>query len=241
MFGSRKLAKSILGIMAGCAAAVALSGNALAVEIPVTAAPQLAVPPHGDYGTVIQGADMGLAGVSTITTVTITDISGGSGGQPGMFSGYDIDAILLDRDGDINTTSDQFTPVAIVFTQGTVRTPAPLSQQPHADQGPLFGLNNGGAIDPTEATLTAFDAVNIADRDNAEGYLSMGDGGILVLTFAGISVDGGLVLLFGEVGGQGEQVRVDVGAVPLPAAAWLFLSAIAMLLGMSRRRTVADA
>jgi hypothetical protein len=241
MFGSRKLAKSIIGLVAGCAAAVALSGNALAVEIPVTAAPQLAVPPHGDYGTVIQSADMGLAGVSTITTVTITDISGGLGGQPGMFSGYDIDAIILDRDGNINTTGDQFTPVAIAFTQGAIRPTANPSQIPHADQGPLFGLDNGGAIDPAASTLTSFDGVNIAHRDNADGFLSMGDGGILVLTFAGISVDGGLFLLFGEVGGQGEQVRVDVGAVPLPAAAWLFLSAIAMLLGMSRRRTVANA
>ena len=98
-----------------------------------------------------------------------------------------------------------------------------------------------GAIDPAASTLTQFDGVNISHRDNADGFLSMGDGGILVLTFAGISVDGGLFLLFGDVGGQGEQVRVDVGAVPLPAAAWLFLSAVALLLGMSRRRTVASA
>lgn len=241
MFGSRTLVKSIVGIMVGCAAAVSLSGHASAVEIPVVAATQLTVAPHGDYGTVIQSADMSLAGVSTITSVTITDISGGLGGDPGMFSGFDMDAVILDRDGNVNTTGDQFTPVAIAFTQGTVRPGAPVFQQPHADQGPLFGLEPGGAIDPAASTLTQFDGVNISHRDNADGFLSMGDGGILVLTFAGISVDGGLFLLFGDVGGQGEQVRVDVGAVPLPAAAWLFLSAVALLLGMSRRRTVASA
>lgn len=48
--------------------------------------------------------------------------------------------------------------------------------------------------------------------------------------------------MFGEVGGQGEQIQVEVpGQVPLPGAVWMFLSAIAVLLGISRRRRTATA
>ena len=78
--------------------------------------------------------------------------------------------------------------------------------------------------------------MNSASTLNADGYLSMGDGGVIVLTFADIPVLSGLYLFVGEVGGQGEKLQVEISQVPLPGAVWLLLSAMAALFGVSRRR-----
>ena len=243
MYGTKRLLNAAAGLAAGFAVMAAFGGGtAFAVEIPVVSpATQLTVAPHADYGTTIQSANMALAGTPTISTVILTDTSGGNFGDPGMFSGYDLDAVYLDRDGNPNTTGDRFFATSIGFTPGAVRAGAPLSQTSFPDEGPLFGLVNG-SVAPALVTLDAFDGVNIANRDNADGFLTFGDGGVLVLTFANIDVAGGLFLLFGEVGGQGESLRVEVpGQVPLPGAVWLFLSAIAVLLGISRRRNTVSA
>lgn len=114
------------------------------------------------------------------------------------------------------------------------------------DYGTYFGTNNAGNIaefgNSQDATLDTFDGVNSASRLNADGYLSLGQGGELVLTFADILVGDSLYLMFGEVAGQGEALQVSTpSAVPLPGAVWLFLSAIAVLFGMSRRRNAITA
>lgn len=247
MMNSKSLAKSLAGFLVGFGAVVALSASANAVEIPVETVGF--VVPDGDApGTLVQRVNLGLAGTSAINTIVLTDTSGGTGGDPGVFSGYDIDAFVLDRDGNIGTTGDQvaFSGLSLAFTGGTIRptgtTGGPQDPSPINNIGTYFGTNNGGDIVDGTVTLDTFDGVNVANIFNSDGFLSLGDGGELILTFADVLVDGGLYLIFGEVGGQGESLRVDVpGQVPLPGAVWLFLSAIAILFGISRRRNIATA
>lgn len=248
MFGNNRLSKAVVGALFAIGGLVSVSTSAAAVEIPVT---DVGFGLPGAPGTLVQSADLSLAGTPTINTIVLTDISGGNGGDPGVFSGYDLDAIVLDRDGDITTTGagEQFTlaslGASLTFTGGTIRGGAGPFQVPDGfnNVGTYFGTNFGdGLINEAVATLNTFDGVNSADTLNADGFLSFGDGGELVITFADIAVGSGLFLLVGEVGGQGEAIRVDVpGQVPLPGAVWLFLSAIAVLFGLSRRRNAAAA
>lgn len=252
MFGNKGLLKAVAGVFFAIGGLVTVSVSAAAVEIPVSNAgtPGSVTGPAAP-GTQLQIADLSLAGTPTINTIVLTDISGGSDGAPGVFSGYDLDAIILDRDGDIATTGagEQFTLASLganlTFTGGTIRGGAGLLQVPDGfnNVGAYFGTNFGdGLINDVDATLNMFDAANYADTLNADGFLSFGDGGELVITFADIAVGSSLFLLIGEVGGQGEAIRVDVpGQVPLPGAVWLFLSAIAVLFGISRRRNAAAA
>ena len=247
MFGTRWLTKSLVGAAVGIAGLVAASGSASAVTLdPVDVG---FVAPTAT-GTLVQRVDLTLVGSPTISTLTLRDISAGIGGDPGVFSGYDLDAVFLDRDGDISTTGDQFAFTSLAFTGGAIRGGAAADQLPSAlnDIGQYFGTNNAGQIVPfgpgggsLDATLGLFDGVNSASTLNADGFLSMGDGGELVLTFANIAVAGGLYLIIGEVGGQGEKLQVEVSQVPLPGAVWLLLSAIAALFGISRRRSAATA
>lgn len=241
MVGSKRLAKSLAGLIVGVGAVVALSASANAVEIPVETL-GFDVPGGTADGTLVQRVNLGLAGTSTINTIVLTDTSGGTGGDPGVFSGYDLDAFVLDRDGDIATTGDQvaFSGLNLTFNGGTIRPTGTSggSQDPSPinNIGTYFGTDNGGNIIGSTVTLDTFDGENVASIFNSDGFLSFGDGGELILSFADVLVGGGLYLIFGEVGGQGESLRVDVpGQVPLPGAVWLFLSAIAILFGISRR------
>jgi len=241
MFGREKLAKALAGLLVGFGTAVALGAPAVAVELPVETV-GFVVPGGGADGTLIQRVDLGLAGTAAINTISLTDDSGGAGGAPGVFSGYDLDAFILDRDGDITTAGDQvaFAGLGIAFAGGAIRPTADPAQMPSVpdDVGTYFGTDNLGAIDASAASLGEFDAVDVASIFSANGFLSFGDGGELVLTFSDVAVAGGLYLIFGEVGGQGESLRVSVpGQVPLPGAVWLFLSAIAILFGISSRRS----
>lgn len=241
MFGSKKLATAMAGLLLGAGATLALTAPAGAVALPVETV-GFVVPGGAADGTLVQRVNLGLAGTAAINTIVLTDTSGGVGGEPGVFSGYDLDAFILDRDGDIATPGDQvaFSGLGTAFTGGTVRPTADAAQMPSIPNniGTYFGTDSLGFIDAATATLGTFDAENVASIFNADGFLSLGDGGQLVLTFSDVAVAGGLYLIVGEVGGQGESLRVDVpGQVPLPGAVWLFLSAIAVLFGLSSRRS----
>jgi hypothetical protein len=61
-----------------------------------------------------------------VYSASITD-SGQLGGQTGVFSGCDIDFLLLDADGDLSTTGDQVMPLLATATvaAGAIRTPTP--------------------------------------------------------------------------------------------------------------------
>ncbi|MEM9684811.1 MAG: hypothetical protein AAF942_16185, partial [Pseudomonadota bacterium] len=163
MFGKSKITRSVAGALFGIGGLVTVSTSAAAVEIPVTDVGFVA---PGAAGTLIQSADLSLAGTPTINTIVLTDISGGSGGDPGVFSGYDLDAIVLDRDGDITTTGagEQFTlaslGASLTFTGGAIRGGAGPFQVPDGinNIGTYFGTNFGdGLINDAVATLNTFD------------------------------------------------------------------------------------
>jgi hypothetical protein len=244
MFEKCKLTKSVAGLLFGFAGLVAVSASASAAVLTIE---DLGTAP-GTTNTLLQRVNLGAAGLTSINTIVLTDISAGAGGNPGIFSGYDLDAVFLDRDGNIATAGDRIAFSSLAFTGGVIRPTADVNQTPSAPNniGAYFGTNTAGNIVPfgpggaKDATLNTFDGVNSANRLNANGFLSFGDGGVLTLSFANILVGDGLYLLFGEVGGQGEKLQVEApGQVPLPGAVWLFLSAIAVLFGMSRRRSAA--
>jgi hypothetical protein len=240
MFGREELAKVLAGLLVGFGTVIASSASAHALELPVETV-GFVVPGSTADATLIQRVDLGLAGTAAIDTISLTDTSGGANGAPGVFSGYDLDAFILDRDGDIATAGDQvaFSGLGVAFAGGTIRPTADPAQMPSVaqDVGTHFGTDSLGFIDTATASLGTFDAVNVASTASANGFLSFGDGGELVLTFSDVAVAGGLYLIFGEVGGQGESLRVNVaGQVPLPGTVWLFLSTIAILFGISSRR-----
>jgi len=236
MFGTRWLPGPLVCAVLGFAGVVAASGSASAVVLDPVNYSTIG-------GTQVQRVDLLGAGVSTINTIVLRDISAGVGGDPGVFSGYDLDAVFLDRDGNLATTGDQFAFTNLVFTGGAIRGGAAGDQMPSNlnDIGTYFGTHFGGGVDNSVVTLDTFDGVNSASTLNADGFLSMGDGGVIVLSFADIPVLSGLYLFVGEVGGQGEKLQVEISQVPLPGAVWLLLSAIAALFGVGRRRSTATA
>lgn len=241
MIGSNKLARSMAGLLLVAGAWLALTASVAAVELPVETV-GFAAPGGAADGAPIQRVNLGLAGTTTINTIVLTDASAGFGGEPGVFSGYDLDAYILGRDGGITTAGDReaVSGLEAAFTEGAARPTGNTTQMPSIpdDAGILFGLDDAGSIKHETTSLATFDGENGASIFIADGFLSLGDGGQLALTFSDVAVAGGLYLIFGDVGGQGEALRVDMpGPVPLPGAVWLFLSAIAILFGISSRRS----
>ena len=188
-----------------------------------------------------------IPGGGFVSALTLTDDGTTMTGAPGIFSGFDLDAVFLDVDGDPGTTSDQFLPTGFSYTAGSVRFSALAIQQPTASHpGPLFGSLDASTVDEPTATLDSFDAVSTADVTVADGFLTLGDDGILVVNFANVPIGDSLFLLLGEVGviDQSDEnifASAEVTPVPLPGAMWLFLTGLMALIGFSRRRRIATA
>lgn len=183
-------------------------------------------------------ADLTGLGLDQIAAIKIIDSNSGVGGSPGAYSGFDLDAIFLDVDGDATTLGDQVYASSFLFSAGTLR-PGGL---PSPTAGPTSGSSSATSIDEPFATLNAIDAIWFGT-----GSLTLGDGGTLTALFApDVLVGPSLYLFVGEVSGDpGENVSglIEVSdtppAVPLPASALLLLSGFG-LMSFSRRlkRTV---
>jgi hypothetical protein len=188
--------------------------------------------------TVIFRGDLSSVGVSELFAITLDDSNSGLGGSPGRFSGFDLDAIKLSQTY-ANTASEasnaagmdvfDFSLTGSTFTPGTQRAP---------DDPTLNGTDSTGlVIDPDYATLDYFDA-----SLTGPGSVSLGDGGSIELALLnGVSTEG-LYIYIGEMSGDiGEGLAVtltgsDVSPVPVPAAFWLFGSAVVGLFGTIRRK-----
>ena len=156
-------------------------------------------------GTAVFRSDLSGLGLVDISYLTIEDNSGGDGGATGQFSGFDLDAIMLSTTlcGDAACAAGltglpgfDFSPAGALFTPGT--------QRPSTD-AKLFGTDSGGNnVDNFVATLGMFDGNSTTNIPGADGFISMGDNGILSFNLtAPVSTDG-LFLYIGEVGGNGE-------------------------------------
>lgn len=182
-------------------------------------------------------ADLFAAGLSQIGAITITDSNSGVGGSSGIYSGFDLDAMFLDADGDLTTTGDQFGASSYVFTPGSIRTGG------SAPPSPSGGLTNGStatnAVDEAFATLESIDGLFFST-----GSLTLGDGGSLTAIFdPEVMVGTSMFLFVGEVSGDpGEtvtglvEIQETAPAVPLPAGAPLLIGALGGLAWLRRRR-----
>ena len=244
MFGVKNLKVLIAG--------VALIGLAAAVSPASAATVQLTVVDTGETvgtDTKLFRADIGPSALSSVNRITLTDDGTIVGGSGGVFSGFDLDAFFIDLDGNYATNGDRISPLGagstIAFQAGSTRPPLNASEEPSIPHpGPVFGSSNATTLQLATATLDSFDAISIANVFQANGFFTFGDGGELVWTFSDLllAANPNMTLFFGEVAGQaGENLIVSVSGVPLPGAVWLFLSAIALLFGMSRRRMAAGA
>ena len=193
-------------------------------------------------GTTIFSADLSSLGIGTINSITVADSNSGTGGSAGIFSGFDLDALFLDLDGNLATAADRIFASSFDFVAGTTRATASASLLPNAAHaGPTFGSLNATSVDLATATLNVFDAISVADVNSAFGFLTLGDGGSLTAFFnPEVLISSTLYLMTGEVGlGAGEAIAANifVNEVSVPEPSSLVLLCIGMLgLAISRRR-----
>ena len=193
-------------------------------------------------GTAVYQGDLSGLGLATVASLTITDNSFGIGGATGQFSGFDLDAIKLSTTDCADATCAQALAGLSVFDfagAGTIFTPG--AQRAPADPK-LFGTGPAGnTVDDSVATLGDFDANSTTAIPGADGFLSMGDGGILSFNLTSSVSPSGLFLYIGEVGDNGEvaagniQVR-DTPVVPEPATLGLIALAMFALWGVQRAK-----
>jgi len=188
--------------------------------------------PYTDNGrigqTVLFYADVSEACRSTVQTVTIRD-RGAEGGSSGVFSGFDLDFVVFDRDGDIATTDDWILPVENHLTEIAPGLPPRKGsgspyQPTETHPGPLFGVLDGEgdsySVDYGSATLGELDASYLAgvgnlSVDTSHGWVSLGDGGEITVQFPVISTCEGerMYLFLGDAGERDESSGGDVDII----------------------------
>lgn len=192
-----------------------------------------------------------LGGGGQIGSLVISDSNSGVGGSPGTFSGFDLDFVFIDLDGDIGTAGDRVFGSVFNFTTGAIRPTADPAFQPTlARLGPTIGSPAANSIDFGLATLDTLDG-SYPDpgfnTDNVSGWLTLGDGGSLAVGLAApLPLTGSEALFLGEVGlAPGElvsaSVRISPSTIPEPATVALLglgLLAVSMYRAGRRRRAL---
>jgi hypothetical protein len=213
-----------------------LATVAHAGAIPVTFTPLTGVTGGTPQATGVFVADLSGIGIGQIASITIMDNSGGLGGSPGQFSGFDLDAVVLSTQSISNASgANGLTRAGLFNFADSILTPG--TQRPPTDPA-LFGTS-GGQVNNAIATLDAFDgnsttAVPPAPPPNADGFVSLGDDGILSINLViPVATGGPLFLYIGEVGDNGEvaasTITVSDIAIPEPASSLLLLTGGAAL------------
>lgn len=182
--------------------------------------------------TYVSRYDLSSSGLASITQIIITDLANG-GGAGGELSGFDLDGLIVSNDlissafavPTLTALDISADVMAAAFTEGTqTGTPDPL----------LFGTSAANTIDNAVATLTAMDAWGISP--NFDGFLSMGEGGELVITLTTPIDPTAHKYLYvgGDIGGNGDAASIAV--VPEPGSIALAAAAGVALLLVRRRR-----
>lgn len=212
--------------------------------VPVTFSPLAGLTGGTPAGTGAYQADLSALGLVSIASISILDNSGGAGGASGQFSGFDLDAIALSTTNCADAACVaaltpgvdafdlfDFSPAGTLFTPGSQRAPADPK---------LFGTDAGGGnVDNSVATLGLFDA-NSTTGATADGYISMGDDGLLSFNLTSSVSTAGLYLYIGEVGDNGEvaagNITVSDRQVGVPEPGALALLAFGLTVLCLRRR-----
>ena len=221
---------------------------AAAMAVPIAAAP-ITMSYVGTTGqTRVFAGDITGLGLGTVNAVTVT--GGDTGGTDGVFSGFDLDFLLLDVDGNLLTTGDQVLPFqtgATMVSPGTISNQGGSAYQPTvAHPGTLFGLNADTSIDFATATIGSLDA-SFADPlavNTSNGWVTLGYSGSLTAAFPATSIGSSLWVFVGEVGPSTTETllaNVDVTGLPaVPAPGALLLGALgtSVVAWMRRRQTL---
>jgi len=191
-------------------------------------------------------ADLSGLGLTQLASIRIFDASS-TEGSPGIWSGFDLDAIRLSPTLCATAACVDMLPGLSVFDfiGQTFFTPGSMDPVPLGDplDGPcLAGTSGGGCnFDNSIATLGVFDGA--FPSAPGSGFLSMGRGGNIIFNLTMlVSLVDSMYLYVGEVGNNGETLRglADISdlprVIPVPAAIWLFGSALIGFIGYSRRR-----
>jgi hypothetical protein len=178
------------------AAALCLAAAGTAQAAPVTFTKLTGLTGDSPAGTAVFKADLSAVGLASILSISIADNSFGLGGAGGQFSGFDLDAIKLST-ADCATAAcasglaglsvfDFFS--GIIFAPGVQRAPVDPK---------LFGTDAAGTgVDNAVATLGAFDADSTTVTP--DGFLSLGDGGVISFNLTGAVSTAGLFLRRGR-------------------------------------------
>ena len=193
-------------------------------------------------GTAVYQASLDGLGLSSIQSISIADNSSGLGGATGQFSGFDLDAIVLSTTSITSALStgtlsllDVFDYGSGIFTPGSQRAPVDTK---------LFGTGaTGNTVDNIIATLGLFDGNSTTAIPGADGFLSLGDNGLLSFNLTSLVPTSGLYLYIGEVGDNGEVASGNISIsdqtiniVPEPSTFLLLGGGLVGLAFYARRR-----
>ena len=189
-----------------------------AKSIPVTFTKLTGLTGGSQKITGVYRADLSGLPLTSLQSITIIDNSDGLGGAKGRFTGFDLDAIMLSNTLSVQASSVQSLPTLPLFDftpRGTMFGPG-RQRPPTAPR--LFGTySTGGGVDNAIATLGSFDGNGgWLFSLGMDGFISMGDHGVLSFNLTTpVSLEG-LFLYIGEVGDNGEVVAGEILISDIP-------------------------
>jgi hypothetical protein len=200
---TRKIALCSLLLTSAFLSGAALeTARAATVPVTFTQLPGLAGGTLAATGVFVADLTSPSFPLGQIASVTITDNGSTAAGSPGQFSGFDLDAIVLSTTLIVNASQ-----VGTLVNTGPFNFATSFlvggSQTAPADPA-LFGTS-GGQVNNAVATLGVFDGESTTAIPGADGFVSLGVGGVLSIDLiAALAAGGSLYLYVGEVGNNDE-------------------------------------